>query len=132
MKENFAVTDMLGHILAVDDNRMNRLKLVRMLGKQGYDVEQAEGGREALTMLRSNVFDLVLLDILMPEVDGFQVLREMKDDAALRDIPVIVVSAVEEMNSVDECLELGAVDYLSKPVDAELLKARVSSYIKNS
>ena len=126
------MTDTLGHILAVDDNRMNRLKLVRMLGKEGYDVEQAEGGREALTMLRSNVFDLVLLDILMPEVDGFQVLREMKDDAALRDIPVIVVSAVEEMNSVDECLELGAVDYLSKPVDAESLKERVSSYIKNS
>ena len=125
------MTDTLGHILAVDDNRMNRLKLVRMLGKEGYDVEQAEGGREALTMLRSNVFDLVLLDILMPEVDGFQVLREMKDDAALRDIPVIVVSAVEEMNSVDQCLELGAADYLSKPVDAELLKDRVSSYIKN-
>jgi len=125
------VTDTLGHILAVDDNRMNRLKLVRMLGKEGYDVEQAEGGREALTMLRSNVFDLVLLDILMPEVDGFQVLREMKDDAALRDIPVIVVSAVEEMNSVYQCLELGAVDYLSKPVDAELLIDRVSRYIKN-
>ena len=125
------MTDTLGHILAVDDNRMNRLKLVRMLGKEGYDVEQAEGGREALTMLRSNVFDLVLLDILMPEVDGFQVLREMKDDAALRDIPVIVVSAVEEMNSVYQCLELGAVDYLSKPVDAELLIDRVSRYIKN-
>jgi CheY-like chemotaxis protein len=125
------MTDTLGHILAVDDNRMNRLKLVRMLGKEGYDVEQAEGGREALTMLRSRVFDLVLLDILMPEVDGFQVLREMKDDVALRDIPVIVVSAVEEMNSVNECLELGAVDYLSKPVDAELLKECVSSYIKN-
>ena len=125
------MTDTLGHILAVDDNRMNRLKLVRMLGKEGYDVEQAEGGREALTMLRSNVFDLVLLDILMPEVDGFQVLREMKDDAALRDIPVIVVSAVEEMNSVYQFLELGAVDYLSKPVDAELLIDRVSRYIKN-
>ena len=125
------MTDTLGHILAVDDNRMNRLKLVRMLGKEGYDVEQAEGGREALTMLRSNVFDLVLLDILMPEVDGFQVLREMKDDAALRDIPVSGWSAVEERNSVYQCLELGAVDYLSKPVDAELLIARVSRYIKN-
>jgi CheY-like chemotaxis protein len=126
------MSDTLGHILAVDDNRMNRLKLVRMLEKEGYDVSQAEGGRKALTMLRSNVFDLVLLDILMPDVDGFQVLREMKQDAALRDIPVIVVTAVEEMNSVNECLELGAVDYVAKPVDAKLLINRVCNYIKES
>ncbi len=126
------MTDTLGHILTVDDNRMNRLKLVRMLEKEGYGVSQAEGGRKALTMLRSNVFDLVLLDILMPDVDGFQVLRDMKQDAALRDIPVIVVTAVEEMNSVNECLELGAVDYLAKPVDAKVLIDRVCNYIKES
>jgi len=126
------MTDTLGHILAVDDNRMNRLKLVRMLEKEGYDVSQAEGGRKALTMLRANVFDLVLLDLLMPHVDGFQVLRDMKQDAALRDIPVIVVTAVEEMNSVNECLELGAVDYLAKPVDAKVLIDRVCNYIKES
>jgi CheY-like chemotaxis protein len=126
------MTDTLGHILAVDDNRMNRLKLVRMLEKEGYGVSQAEGGRKALTMLRSNVFDLVLLDILMPDVDGFQVLREMKQDAALREIPVIVVTAVEEMNSLNECLELGAVDYVAKPVDAKLLIDRVCNYIKES
>jgi CheY-like chemotaxis protein len=126
------MTDTLGHILAVDDNRMNRLKLVRMLEKEGYGVSQAEGGRKALTMLRSNVFDLVLLDILMPDVDGFQVLREMKQDAALREIPVIVVTAVEEMNSVNECLELGAVDYVAKPVDAKLLIDRVCNYIRES
>lgn len=126
------MTDTLGNILAVDDNRMNRLKLVRMLEKEGYGVSQAEGGRKALTMLRSNVFDLVLLDILMPDVDGFQVLREMKQDAALREIPVIVVTAVEEMNSVNECLELGAVDYVAKPVDAKLLIDRVCNYIRES
>ena len=126
------MTDTLGHILAVDDNRMNRLKLVRMLEKEGYDMSQAEGGRKALTMLRANVFDLVLLDILMPDVDGFQVLRDMKQDAALRDIPVIVVTAVEEMNSVNECLDLGAVDYVAKPVDAKLLIDRVCNYIKES
>ncbi len=126
------MTDTLGHILAVDDNRMNRIKLVRVLEKEGYDVSQAEDGRKALTMLHSNVFDLVLLDILMPDVDGFQVLREMKQDAALRDIPVIVVTAVEEMNSVNECLELGAVDYLAKPVDAKVLIDRVCNYIKES
>ncbi len=126
------MTDTLGHILAVDDNRMNRIKLVRVLEKEGYDVSQAEDGRKALTMLHSNVFDLVLLDILMPDVDGFQVLRDMKQDAALRDIPVIVVTAVEEMNSVNECLELGAVDYLAKPVDAKVLIDRVCNYIKES
>ncbi|MCZ6773899.1 MAG: response regulator [Proteobacteria bacterium] len=126
------MTDTLGHILAVDDNRMNRLKLVRMLEKEGYDVSQAEGGRKALTMLRANIFELVLLDILMPDVDGFQVLREMKQEAALRDIPVIVVTAVEDMNSVNECLELGAVDYVAKPVDAKLLIDRVCNYIKES
>jgi len=124
--------DTLGHILAVDDNRMNRLKLVRMLEKEGYDVSQAEGGREALTMLRSNAFDLVLLDIVMPEIDGFEVLKQMKEDSALCNVPVIVVSAVEEMNSVDKCLELGAVDYLSKPVDAELLTNCVSANSKNA
>lgn len=126
------MTNTLGHILAVDDNRMNRLKLVRILKKEGYDVSQAEGGRKALTMLRANVFDLVLLDILMPDVDGFQVLREMKQDSALREIPVIVVTAVEEMNSVNECLELGAVNYLAKPVDAKVLIDRVCNYIKES
>ncbi len=90
----------LSQILVVDDNRINRLKLSRALTQRGHAVSEAENGREALEMLRSELFDLVLLDILMPEVDGFQVLREMKDDTTLRDVPVIVISALEEMDSV--------------------------------
>ena len=117
------------HILAVDDNRMSRLKLVRTLEGEGYNVSQADGGRTALDTLRSQAFDLVLLDILMPEVDGFQVLREMKDDANLRNIPVIVISGMEDMDSVDRCLAAGAEDFLSKPVDPTVLQDRVRKLI---
>ncbi len=113
------------HILAVDDNRMSRLKLARTLEGEGYSVSQADGGRTALDMLRSGSFDLVLLDILMPEVDGFQVLREMKIDADLQNIPVIVISGLEDMDSVNRCLAAGADDFLSKPVDPTVLHDHV-------
>ena len=113
------------HILVVDDNRLNRLKLARALKLQGHAAGEAKDGREALEMLRSQSFDLVLLDILMPEVDGFQVLREMKDDTDLRDIPVIVISGLEDMESVNKCLEMGADDFLNKPVEPAVLKDRV-------
>ncbi len=113
------------HILAVDDNRMSRLKLARTLEGGGYSVSQADGGRTALDMLRSGAFDLVLLDILMPEVDGFQVLREMKNDADLKNIPVIVISGLEDMDGVDRCLAAGADDFLSKPVNPTVLQDHV-------
>lgn len=119
------MTDPPIHILAVDDNRMSRLKLARTLEGGGYSVSQADGGRTALDMLRAGAFDLVLLDILMPEVDGFQVLGEMKNDADLRDIPVIVISGLEDMDSVDRCLAAGAGDFLSKPVDPTVLQDHV-------
>ncbi len=119
------MTDRPIHILAVDDNRMSRLKLTRTLEGGGYSVSQADGGRTALDMLRSGAFDLVLLDILMPEVDGFQVLREMKDDVDLQNIPVIVVSGLEDMDSVDRCLAAGADNFLSKPVDPTVLQDHV-------
>ncbi len=117
------------HILAVDDNRMSRLKLARTLEGGGYSVSQADGGRTALDMLRSGAFDLVLLDILMPEVDGFQVLREMKDDADLQNIPVIVISGLEDRDSVDRCLAAGADDFLSKPVDPTVLQDHVRNLL---
>ena len=119
------MTDRPIHILAVDDNRMSRLKLARILEGWGYSVSRADGGRTAMDMLRSKAFDLVLLDILMPEVDGFQVLREMKDDAELQNIPVIVISGLEDMDSVDRCLAAGADDFLSKPVDPTVLQDHV-------
>jgi PleD family two-component response regulator len=119
-------------VLVVDDNRINRLKLTRALDKEDYDLSEASGGQEALDMLRSQVFHLVLLDILMPDVDGFQVLAQMQSDDQLRKIPVIMVSAVEEQEDVDRCLEMGAVDYISKPFDAEALKDRVRASLENT
>ncbi len=124
------MTDGPFHILVVDDNRLNRLKLARALKQQGHAVSEAEDGREALEMLRSHPFDLVLLDILMPEVDGFQVLREMKDDTDLRDIPVIVISGLEDMESVNKCLEMGADDFLNKPVEPAVLKDCVQKILE--
>jgi class 3 adenylate cyclase len=119
-----------GRILVVDDNRMNRLLLGRGLEQHGHIVEFAEGGQEALDRLRSEQFDLMLLDVLMPQVDGFEVLGKMKQDPRLRDLPVIVTSALDELDSVVRCIELGAEDYLTKPVNAVLLRARVGSSLE--
>ena len=119
-----------GHILVVDDNRMNRLKLARGLENQGHSASLAENGIQALEMVKDHTFDLVLLDILMPEMDGYQVLEKLKCDDALRDIPVIVISAIDEMDSIIKCIEMGAEDYLPKPFDAVLLKARIGAALE--
>jgi serine phosphatase RsbU (regulator of sigma subunit) len=119
-----------GHILVVDDNRLNRLQLSRGLEKQGHRVAVAEDGRQALEMVQAGSFDLMLLDIVMPEMDGFQVLAHLKADERLRDIPVIVISALEDMDSVVRCIELGAEDYLPKPFDAVLLRARIGACLE--
>ncbi len=126
------MTDQPIHILAVDDNRMGLLKLARTLEAGGHSVSKADGGRTAMNMLQSGTYDLVLLDILMPEVDGFQVLREMKNDAGLCDIPVIVISGLEDMESVDKCLAAGADDFLSKPVDPAVLQDRIGKIFDKS
>lgn len=118
------------HLLVVDDNKVNRLLLARQLAVQGHRAAQAENGRVALEMLRREPFDLVLLDMEMPEMDGFQVLEQMKGDLALRDIPVIVTSSLEGLDSVVRCIELGAEDYLHKPVNPVLLKARLSASLE--
>jgi serine phosphatase RsbU (regulator of sigma subunit) len=119
-----------GRILVVDDVEMNRDLLARRLQQQGHTVSLAENGRRALEMLRAQEFDLVLLDIMMPEMDGYQVLGEMMGDAALKHVPVIMISAVTEMDSVVKCIEIGATDYLPKPFNAVLLKARVVSTLE--
>ncbi len=120
------MTESQGRLLLVDDDRQTRLKLARDLEGGGYAVSQADGGRVALDMLQSEPFDLVLLDILMPEVDGYAVLAEMKADETMCDIPVVVVSAVESPENVEKCLQMGAKDYLTKPVDVATLNACVS------
>jgi adenylate cyclase len=119
-----------GRILVVDDNRVNQLLLGRGLEENGHSVEFAEHGREALDLIRRGAFDLMLLDVLMPELDGYQVLAVMKDDPHLRDFPVIMTTSLDELDSVVKCIEMGAEDYLTKPVNAVLLKARVQSSLE--
>jgi adenylate cyclase len=118
-------------ILIVDDNADNRYTLSRRLQRQGYtDLEEAGDGREALERLRARPFDLVLLDIMMPEIDGFEVLEQLKADDTWRHIPVIMISALSELDSVVRCIELGAEDYLPKPFNSVLLQARVSASLE--
>ncbi len=112
-------------ILVVDDDFLNRTVLSTNLLECGYTVETAEDGRQALEMLEAGPFDVVLLDLLMPEMDGYQVLERMKTDNVLRNIPVIVISSLDEMESVLRCIEMGATDYLPKPFDSRLLHARL-------
>ncbi|HET6846435.1 MAG TPA: adenylate/guanylate cyclase domain-containing protein [Anaerolineales bacterium] len=119
-----------GHILVVDDHATTRLKLSLGLHQQGHTVGEAENGRQALEKLRADAFDLVLLDILMPEMDGYQVLEQMKADTRLRDLPVIVISAQDELESVVRGIELGADDYLPKTFDPVLLKARIGACLE--
>lgn len=117
-------------LLVVDDNKVNRLLLMRSVELLGHRVASAENGRMALEMLRAEPFDLVLLDMEMPEMDGFQVLEHMVTDADLRDVSVIVTSSLEGLVHVVRCIELGADDYLHKPVIPVLLKARIGSSLE--
>jgi len=117
-------------LLVVDDNKVNRLLLTRSLELQGHDVASADNGRVALERLRAESFDLLLLDMEMPEMNGFQVLEQLMGDRALRDLPVIVTSSLEGLANIVRCIELGAEDYLSKPVNPVLLKARIGASLE--
>jgi adenylate cyclase len=117
-------------ILVVDDTPFNRRLLVRLLEDIGHRATEAEDGRQALERLRTTdaePIDLVLLDIVMPEMDGHATLAAMKADDALRDVPVIVISGVDELDSVVRCIQMGAADYLPKTVDPEILRARIEA-----
>lgn len=111
----------------VDDHSTNRLKLAMAVRALGHEAEQAENGAVALDMMRQGAFDLILLDIVMPEMDGHAVLRVMQEDADLQQIPVIVISASAEVADAIRCIQNGAEDYLPKPFDPVLLKARIGS-----
>lgn len=119
-----------GHLLIVDDNKVNRILLARGLESQGHRVETAENGKQALDKLRTEAFDLVLLDIEMPEMNGYQVLETCLQDPELRNIPIIMTSSLDEIDSVVKCVELGAEDYLNKPVNPILLRARVNASLE--
>ncbi len=119
-----------GHLLVVDDNKVNRILLSRSLEQQGHVVETAENGKAGLEKLRAQPFDLVLLDIEMPEMDGYQVLEACLNDTELRNIPIIMTSSMDELDSVVKCIELGAEDYLNKPVNPVLLRARINASLE--
>ena len=118
-------------LLVVDDNEDNRYTLTRRLSREGFsNIATATNGREALELLRAKPIDLVLLDIMMPDMNGYEVLEHLKADPQLQHIPVIMISAVDEIESVIRCVELGAEDYLSKPFNPTLLRARVGATLE--
>jgi sigma-B regulation protein RsbU (phosphoserine phosphatase) len=119
-----------GFLLVVDDNETNRDLLAHHLESQGHSVAQAQNGRQALEMIHKDRFDLVLLDVLMPEMNGYQVLAHIKNDISWKNIPVIMISAIGEMDSVVQCIEMGAEDYLPKPFNPVLLKARINACLE--
>ena len=122
--------DEVGVILVVDDNAANRELLRRQLIREGYEVLLAASGREALELIRQRRVDLMLLDVLMPEIDGYEVLQQLKAEPALLNIPVLMISALDELESVVRCIKLGAEDYLSKPFDPILLRARIGACLE--
>src|SRR5205085_9252067 len=117
-------------LLVVDDNKVNRLLLARNLELMGHKVAAAENGRVALQMLRHEPFELMLLDIEMPEMDGFEVLSELVKDLHLRDVPVIVTSSLEGVDNVVRCSELAAEDYLTTPANPVRRKARIGARLE--
>lgn len=121
------MTNETGSILVVEDDPINRILLTTCLNQEGYTIRTAENGRQAVDMLDREPFDLMLLDLLMPEMDGFEVLRWIKTRPGLQHLPVIVVSAEEDMKSIARCIEMGATDYISKPCEPALLRTRVKA-----
>lgn len=117
----------IGRMLVVEDTAVNANWLTRALAREGHRVTIAENGREALERLHAESFDAVLLDIVMPEMDGYETLQRIKSDPALRHIPVIMISAIDQMDSVVRCIEIGATDYLPRPVSEPLLTARIGA-----
>jgi adenylate cyclase len=117
-------------ILVVDDNASNRDLLSRRLQREGYRVTSAEGGAAALAMIAAEGFDLVLLDLMMPGMSGFEVLSRLKADGSTRHIPVIMISALDELDSTVRCIEAGAEDYLPKPFNPILLRARIGACLQ--
>jgi adenylate cyclase len=117
------------HVLVVDDDMMARMTAVKCLKQQGHSADTAEGGAQALEALRTRDFDLILLDLLMPDVDGVDVLRQLKADAGLRNTPVIMISGTDEAERLEKCIEMGAADHLAKPLDPALLATKISALV---
>ena len=118
------------HILVIEDNEMNRELLTRRLEKEGYSVAKAEDGYIGLGMLDVKKFDLVMLDLLMPNIDGFEVLDKMQAHPQWKNIPVIVITSINDVDTAAECIKKGAADYLTKPFHSVILLARVESTLE--
>jgi CheY-like chemotaxis protein len=130
MKRFYELAPCKGKILVIDDDPLSRNILSASLTEEGYTVATAENGRVGLQMLRENPFDTVLLDLLMPEMDGFDVLKIIKADVRIRHLPVIVISGEEDLAGITRCISMGAEDYMQKPFDPVLLRARVGACVE--
>lgn len=119
-----------GHILVVDDNEPNRDILTRRLTHAGHTVDQAGGGRQALNLIGQNEYDLILLDVMMPEICGLDVLQEVRKSRTLLELPVIMVTARSESEQVVEAINLGANDYVTKPIDWPVVRARTQAQLQ--
>jgi CheY-like chemotaxis protein len=117
-------------LLVVDDNEMNRDMLGRRPQRQGYRVTMAVDGRQALEFIKQEPFDLVLLDKMLPVMNGYEVLEHLKADQSLSHIPVIITTALDESDGKAKCMELGAEDYLTKPFNPVILKSRISDCLE--
>ncbi|MGD9925225.1 MAG: adenylate/guanylate cyclase domain-containing protein, partial [Pseudorhodoplanes sp.] len=120
-----------GQILVIDDNDSNRDLLARQLARDGHAVETVASGKEGLALVGERAFDLILLDVMMPEMSGYEVLSKLKHDQHTAEIPVIMISALDEIDSIVRCIEAGAVDYLPKPFAPALLRARIRASLEN-
>jgi adenylate cyclase len=123
--------DVQGRILIVDDNSSNRDLMSRQLGRAGHTVTEAENGHAALAEIAAAPFDLILLDMMMPDISGYEILCQLKAQPATAEIPVIMISAMDDRDSIMRCIEAGAVDYLLKPFEPALLRARIGSSVEN-
>ncbi|RYZ65830.1 MAG: response regulator, partial [Proteobacteria bacterium] len=130
LRSEMQLAEAPARVLVVDDDRMSQMVLVRNLRQAGYEVDASSDGADALAQLRARPFDLVILDYLMPGMDGYEVLGEITADESLRQVPVVVVSGVGDVANAATLVEAGAADYLTKPVDSGLLRARASRCIE--
>jgi CheY-like chemotaxis protein len=119
------------HILVVDDDMMARMTAGQCVKQAGHTAAMAEGGVRAMEMLQSDKYDLVLLDLLMPDMDGFEVLRQIKENPQFKDIPVIMASGADEAESMAKCIQMGAAGHLAKPLDSVLLANLIAGCMEN-
>lgn len=124
------MTDRASRVLVVDDDPTNRLKMGMAVNRLGLAVTTADNGQQALAILGQTSHDLVLLDIMMPEMDGYELLSIMKSDSKLRDIPVLMISALDDLDAVVKAIKLGAEDHLPKSFDSVLLQARIGACLE--